>query len=241
MSDVCSDNLHLRLAIIHFDTGSELALPHFQHLLYSLNERAPSAVINAKKVSVLSWMARCYVELSDPSCCDQVLAAIRAIRENSATSVTSSGAGPGTGTGTGTPNSLRSIYSSNQSQAHSVNYSVSLGRSVSLSQRSDRTDTLTDSSPRVGVGLRNDALESCLPKYCISSYDADLSELSARAQMSRGNHHAALECLLPALIGVEILMCNQCSGAREGLLELARLYSLRGECCCLWEYHCGVT
>eukprot|EP01034_Spumella_vulgaris_P021757 gene21757-27813_t len=75
--------------------------------------------------------------------------------------------------------------------------------------------------------------ECCLPKHCVTTYNTDLGDLIARVYFKNKQFVQALKSLTPTIIGVELIVGGK--GAREsvsnkeGLLELGRLYYLRGK------------
>ena len=85
--------------------------------------------------------------------------------------------------------------------------------------------------------LRTDYLDSCLPRFSSLVEDADLGEQFARIFQRRGAYGAALTSLVPTLISVELRLGRyNTAEPREGLLELARLYFLKGQLHC-FENH----
>eukprot|EP01032_Pedospumella_encystans_P007621 gene7621-9125_t len=76
------DPLLLKLGRLLLQFGCpDRAADTFQVLLSSLCERTDCLANDAKKVTVLSWLAEAYLELEDYSSCAQVLGAIKSVRD----------------------------------------------------------------------------------------------------------------------------------------------------------------
>jgi hypothetical protein len=88
----------------------------------------------------------------------------------------------------------------------------------------------------INIKYHLNSKESCLPKHCVTTYNTDLGDLIARVYFKNRQFVQALKSLTPTIIGVELIVGGK--GAREreslatnkeGLLELGRLYYLRGK------------
>lgn len=67
-----------------------------------------------------------------------------------------------------------------------------------------------------------------LPQHCITSHSMDLGQQLAKVYYKSGLYVSALNSLTPTIIGVEYAVRGKL-GSRDGILELARLYYLRGK------------
>jgi hypothetical protein len=78
------------------------------------------------------------------------------------------------------------------------------------------------------AGSSTGNIESCLPAFCSSEYNEDLGELMARNLMHARQYVRALQCVTPTLCSVEAAV-GGLSGSTDGLIEMGRLYYLRGK------------
>lgn len=86
-------------------------------------------------------------------------------------------------------------------------------------------------SPGMKLKYHLNCKESNLPKNCITTYNTDLGDLTSRIYFRNKQFIQALKSLTPTIIGVELMVGGKTAATakKDSLLELGRLYYLRGK------------
>jgi len=223
--------LQVKLAVVYLESGSpHAAADTLQCLLQSLFERPEGSPNTAKKISVLAWLAQAYLEMDDTATCEHVLKLIAEIRVE-VVKQHELRRGPTWGPTLG--NLAESIETTPRTTFRWRNSRVNLSFADTPQNSNPLLQSYSSTIPPVpsSHSLRpTDAFESNLPRFSSYVDNADLGELKAKVLFKRGFYAAALTQVTQTIISVELnLMQSRQSAPRECLLELGRLYSLKGK------------
>lgn len=278
--NLLADPLRLRLAQAFLSHGQPAeAVLVLQQLFLLLSSRGDSLVLINKKIAVLTWLVKAYLDLESHETCKKIIVTIKNLRMMRAAQLASNNpsiptmrpGGNGNWVGVeGFGNSVGgfSDASMNGNQTSWGIMSIPLPPSPAAANHDGRkksskshggsnapqpsTSQIHGQAGPGGVsGLFGDQFDSFLPKYCLSSHNADLGEMISRVYFQANNFVSALKSLTPTIIGVELSVSSAMNpqslniqGSRQGssrlpssnsavtrpaLLELAKLYMLRGE------------
>lgn len=232
-AQVCLDPLQLKLARVWLDIGCpDKAALEIQQLLMSLNARPNTPMNLGKKITALSWLLQAYLEMDCPDICKKIIVAIKCVRSMTAVSLNSAGDGNTTSNNSASNSSNRSGGSNKGGSGQS---SVSKGDHIGTiftkggEEGSTGGGSTSGNSGNLSSSKFHLSLEDNLPRYCLSSHHADLGEAMSRVYFQSNLYVSALKSLTPTIIGVELTVGHDSTRPREGLLELARLYYLRGK------------
>jgi len=166
-----------------------------------MDGRNDSGAQGSKRVSVLAWLAKTYLKQRDFHRCMSTLDKIVETRSNMTLKFMDRKHHANRRTPSGT--------------LSAVNYVTTAGVGAGLWQWCP-------------AGSSTGNIESCLPAFCSSEYNEDLGEIMARNLMHAREYVRALQCVTPTLCSVESAV-GGLSGSTDGLIEMGRLYYLRGK------------
>jgi hypothetical protein len=166
-----------------------------------VDSRSESGGQTSKRVIILAWLAKAYLKQRDFHRC---MATLDQIVETRARAPVASRV-----------DKKHGGHRSTSGQLCAVNFITTAGVGAGLWQWCQ-------------PGSMSGNLESCLPSYCSSDFNEDLGELTARNLMHARQYVRALQQVTPTLCSVEAAV-GGLTGSTDGLIELGRLYYLRGK------------
>eukprot|EP01038_Epipyxis_sp_PR26KG_P005740 gene5740-7926_t len=243
--DRAADVLYLKLAKIYLEFDCpEKAAEALHVLLSSLSERIDSIVNDQKKVTALSWLIEAFLSLGDYDLCNRIVKTIKEIRASKTNLLISAKSqknahkengfksglkfGPSGSTPGDSKNHAESElpYRNKRGNLQSTTLDISGIKSKSYGHDDKNVDKTISSGL---LQYQTNHMDANLPKFCVTLHNVDLGEIIAKIYFNSKLYVAALKSITPTIIGVELVVGGKALGSREGLLELGRLYYIRGK------------